>query len=70
MSDDKVKLNPKHGSMESRIANRLRPSNETSTADHHTMQGVGPRRTVTTVHHGGSNAAHGAMSPLKPGRGE
>jgi hypothetical protein len=66
MSDDKVNLNPKHGSMESRIANRLRPSNETSTADHHSVTGTGARRTHSTIHHGGSNAAHGAMSPLKP----
>ena len=68
MSD--VRLNPKHGSLESREAKRLRPSNETSTADHHAVTGSGERRTSATIHHSGSNSTHGAMSPLKPERRE
>jgi len=46
---------------EKRIADRLKPSNEHSTASHHVVQGSGARRTVTTVHHGGSQAAPGEM---------
>ena len=36
---------------EKRIADRLRPSNEHSSADHHTSHGTGPTRTVTTIDH-------------------
>lgn len=60
-----VKLNPQHGSMEARIAKRLRPSNEKATAAHTAVTGSGPQRVIHTIHHGGSQAAHGA-GPLAP----
>lgn len=65
MSHD-VKLTSDKGSMEKRIADRLKPSNSESTASHHVVQGSGARRTVTTVHHSGQQASHGGgpMSPL------
>ena len=50
---------------EKRIADRMRPSNEHSSADHHTSHGTGPTRTVTTIHHSGSQTG-GAMSPIDP----
>ena len=49
---------------EARIAARLRPSNEKSTAEHHASHGTGPTRTVTTIHCAGSQSSHGAMDPL------
>ena len=63
-----VKLSGKP--MAQRIADRLRHSNGHGTADHHHVAGSGPTRTHSTVHHSGSNAAHGAMpmSPLHPDR--
>ena len=62
---DNVKLTTP-GDMNARIAKRLRPINETSTADHHAVHGTGDKPVVTTVHHAGQNAAHGA----KPRGGE
>jgi hypothetical protein len=56
-----VKYNKSHhagGTPEARIANRLRPSNDHSTAAHTAAQGSGPTRTVTTVHTYGSQASH------------
>ncbi len=69
MSND-VKLTSGKGTMEQRIANRLRPSNDHSTAAHAAVHGSGPTRTVTTVHHGGNVKAHGGVGPLGDGRGE
>ena len=54
-----VRLTSGKGSMEQRIAARLRPSNDHSTATHTASHGSGPTRTVTTVHHSGHQAAHG-----------
>jgi hypothetical protein len=53
MSQD-PKLTSGKGSMEQRIANRLKPSNAPG-ADHTVHQGSGPTRTVTTVHHGANH---------------
>lgn len=50
---------------EQRIAARLKPSNDHSTADHHHVAGSGARRTVSTIHGSGSQAAHG-HGPLSP----
>ena len=53
---------------EQRIDNRLKGSNDHATADHKTTHGHGDRRTITTIHHSGSNKAHAhmPMSPLSP----
>src|SRR5262249_1043004 len=50
-----------------RIADRLKPSNETSTPNTVTKHGDGPTRTVTTVHHSGHQHQHG---PVDPGMGD
>jgi hypothetical protein len=65
MSHD-VKLTSGKGDMAKRIADRLRPSNDHGTADHHHVAGSGPTRTSTTIHHGGDVKAHG---PLGEGEG-
>lgn len=53
-------------SMQQREQDRLRPSNDHASADHHHTSGTGDRRTSVTIHHGGSNRAHGGgpMNPL------
>jgi len=61
-----VKLTSGKGSMEKRIADRLRPSNEHGTADHRSVQGTGPTRVHTTIHHSGQNKPHGG-GPLGGG---
>jgi hypothetical protein len=42
-----------------RIADRLKGSNDTSTADTVAQHGTGPTRTVTTVHRSGHQHQHG-----------
>jgi hypothetical protein len=56
--DDKTKLNPAHGTMEQRIANRLRNSGGEE-ADHIVKKGDGPTRTITNIHHSGTAGQHG-----------
>jgi hypothetical protein len=46
-----TKLNPQHGSMAERIANRLRNSGDVHHADVVTTHGTGPTRTNTNIHH-------------------
>jgi hypothetical protein len=41
-----------------RINARLAPSNEMETANSHTVNGSGPTRVHTTVHHSASNLEH------------
>lgn len=60
-----VKLTSGKGSMSERIAARLRPSNDASTASHMAVHGSGPTRTATSIHHGANVKAHGPQ-----GRGE
>ena len=43
-----------------RIADRLKGSNDTSTADTMVTHGTGPLRTVTSIHHSGSDQRHGS----------
>jgi hypothetical protein len=42
-----------------RIADRLKGSNDTSTADTIAHHGTGPTRTITTVHRGSQQSQHG-----------
>jgi hypothetical protein len=56
-----VKHTSDKGSTEKRIADRLKPSNEKSPAQHHTVQGNSAQRVSTTVHGAGSQASHGEM---------
>ena len=49
-------------SNEQRIADRLKGSNDTSTANTSVTHGTGPTRTVTTVHHSGYQHRHGAVN--------
>lgn len=46
-------------SMEQRIANRLKPSSGSETADARATHGSGPTRTITTIHQSGHQAKHG-----------
>ena len=46
-----------------RIADRLKPSNDTSTANTFAKHGDGPTRTITTVHHSGHEHQHGQVNP-------
>jgi hypothetical protein len=46
-----TKLNPQHGSMAERIANRLRNSGDVHHADVVATHGTGPTRTNTNIHH-------------------
>jgi hypothetical protein len=64
------KLTSGKGDMNARIAARLRPSNEHSTAQHHAVQGSGPTRASHTVHVSGSQRSHGPLSPDGEGGGE
>ena len=48
---------------EQRIANRLKPSNDHSTANHHTVQGNSAQRVSTTIHGSGSQHGGGPLSP-------
>jgi hypothetical protein len=66
---DKVHLTTNKGSMSQRIADRLRPSNERTTATHSIQTGQGPTRTSHTVHHGGSQRQHGGMPGPMTGDG-
>jgi hypothetical protein len=51
-----------------RIADRLKPSNDMSTANVHAVHGTGPTRTHTTVHRGGHQAqSHGHGKPAPAG---
>ena len=59
-----TKLNPQHGTMEQRIANRLRNSGGEE-ADHIVKKGEGPTRTITNIHPSGTARQHGGA-----GRGE
>ena len=52
-----IKLSGK--SHEQRIADRLKGSNDTSTADTIVTHGKGPTRTVTSIHHSGGAKQHG-----------
>jgi hypothetical protein len=61
--DDKTKLNPAHGTMEQRIANRLRNSGGEE-ADHVVKTGNSPQRVFTNIHHSGS-AGHHKGEPKK-----
>jgi hypothetical protein len=63
-----VKLTSGKGSMSQRIADRLKPSNEKSTAAEHAAHGGGPTRTSSTIHHGGSQGSHGGGNdgPMDP----
>jgi hypothetical protein len=45
-----------------RIADRLKGSNDTSTANTISKHGDGPTRTVTSVHHGGHQHQHGSVN--------
>jgi hypothetical protein len=47
-------------SIEKKIADRLKPSNEMSTASTHSQTGNGPNRVHHTVHRSGSVAKHGS----------
>jgi hypothetical protein len=49
-----------------RIADRLKGSNDTSTADTIVIHGKGPTRVVHSVHHSGSAKQHG---PTHSGEG-
>jgi hypothetical protein len=55
-----VKLTSGKGSMEQRIADRLRPSNDMANADQIAQHGSGPTRAVTAIHHGGTAKKHGS----------
>jgi hypothetical protein len=55
---ENVKLTTK-GDMNARIAKRLLPSNEQTTAHEKTTTGTGAQRVVSTTHHSGQQAAHG-----------
>jgi hypothetical protein len=46
-----------------RIADRLKGSNDTSTANTVAKHGEGPNRTITTVHHSGHQHQHGQPNP-------
>ena len=52
-----IKLSGK--SHEQRIADRLKGSNDTSTANTLAKHGDGPTRTITSIHHSGSAKQHG-----------
>jgi hypothetical protein len=58
MADDRVKLTTE-GDMAARIAKRLRPSNEQTTAQTKTQTGTGSSRTSHSIHLSGSQAKHG-----------
>jgi hypothetical protein len=49
-----------------RIADRLKGSNDTSTANTISKHGDGPTRTITSVHHSGHQHQHG---PANEGEG-
>jgi hypothetical protein len=42
-----------------RIADRLKPSNDTETANVHAVHGTGPTRTHTTLHYSAGQSQHG-----------
>jgi hypothetical protein len=50
-----------------KVADRLKGSNDTSTANTIAHHGTGPTRTITTVHHSGSAKQHG---PTHAGEGD
>jgi hypothetical protein len=50
-----------------KVADRLKGSNDHSTADTVVTHGTGPTRTVTSVHHSGSAKQHG---PAHSGEGD
>ena len=50
-----VEVHLKGKSMEQRIADRLRPSNDLKNADVTATHGTGPTRTVTAIHHPGQH---------------
>jgi hypothetical protein len=43
-----------------KVADRLKSSNDQSTADTIVRHGEGPTRTITSVHHSGSAQRHGS----------
>jgi hypothetical protein len=49
-------------SMQQRIADRLKPSNDLANADIHTAHGTGPTRAHTTIHH----SANHTPLPVQP----
>ena len=59
-----IKLSGK--SHEQRLADRLKGSNDTSTADTIVTHGKGPQRVVHSIHHSGGAKQHG---PSHPGEG-
>jgi hypothetical protein len=61
---DNVKLTSGKGSMEARIAARLRGSNDHATADHHVVSGSGPTRASHTIHRSGGQGTHSDGGPL------
>jgi hypothetical protein len=50
-------------SNEQRIADRLKGSNDASTADTMVTHGKGPTRVVHSIHHSGSAKQHGPTNP-------
>jgi hypothetical protein len=58
----------KHGpkSMAQRIADRLKPSNDTANADIVTTHGTGPTRTTTSIHHSANHVGL-SVQPNKDG---
>jgi len=64
-----TKLNhPK--SQDQRIADRLKQSNDMGTANAHSVQGSGPTRVHTTVHHTGHQAQGAGHGPVDHGVGD
>ncbi len=62
------KLTSGKGSMEKRIADRQKTSNDHSTADVHYTTGTGERRTSTTIHSTGNVKAHHGSMPKGEGK--
>jgi hypothetical protein len=60
-----IKLSGK--SNEQRIADRLKGSNDTGTANTLAKHGDGPTRTITSIHHSGHQHQHG---PAHSGEGD
>ena len=56
-----TKLNPQHGTMEQRIANRLRNSGGEE-ADHVVKTGTGPQRVFHNIHNPGGERQHGTSN--------
>lgn len=59
-----VKLTTDKGSMERRIADRLKPSSAPGAA-HTVQQGSGPQRVVTSIHHSANHTRPGKSEDRK-----